>query len=104
MKTMEYFFANTQTKILHKYFCPFHPSMANLELFEESIHAVGMDEYDYCNYCFGEYGHLWPRKNICFQCEVDCSTWNDCEYLEWDKNDQAICHKPKIGEQNNVNH
>jgi hypothetical protein len=88
----KYFFGNKNTKILHKWFCPFHPSIENVELYEDSIHAF-IDGYAHCSYCFGDNGHLWERGNKCFQCEVYCSTWQDCLYLEWDENDQAICHK-----------
>lgn len=91
-----YFYGNERTMIIHKGFCPFHPSMNNLILFEESIYAF-IAGYDYCNYCFGGNGHFWPRLNECFQCEVYCSTWsNECEYLIWDdENHKPICYKEK---------
>ena len=89
-------YANERTGIVHDAFCPFHPSFENLTIYEELWHAL-KDDFRECSYCYGN-GSFWDRKKVCFNCEVDCSVWdNDCEQQFWYK-DNPYCKK-KILEQ-----
>lgn len=83
-------FANISSGIVHYKFCNFHPSDDNLVIYEELYQALA-DGYTECRICYG-IGFLIDRE-ICNQCNIDFSLWeNGCEYLRWE-NDQAYCYK-----------